>query len=73
MKTIRYLLVAAVLGCGFVTCAQAHVFVGTGFSAPRVSGHAGRAYDRRSACLCCTAARVLSPTSGRGRLLRASL
>lgn len=34
MRTIRYLLVAAVLGCGFVTCAQAHVFVGTGFSAP---------------------------------------
>jgi hypothetical protein len=28
MKTIRHLMVAAALGCGFVSCAQAHVFVG---------------------------------------------
>jgi hypothetical protein len=34
MKTIRYLIVAAALGCGFVSCAQAHVSIGIGFSAP---------------------------------------
>jgi hypothetical protein len=34
MKTIRYLMVAAALGCGLVSCAQAHVFVGLGFSTP---------------------------------------
>ncbi|CAN7347804.1 hypothetical protein [Caballeronia sp. dw_19] len=34
MKTIRHLIVAAALGCGLVSCAQAHVFVGVGFAAP---------------------------------------
>jgi len=34
MKAIRYLVVAAALGCGFVSCAQAHVSIGIGFSAP---------------------------------------
>lgn len=34
MKAIRYLIVAAALGCGFVSCAQAHVSIGIGFSAP---------------------------------------
>jgi hypothetical protein len=34
MKIIRHLMVAATLGLGLVGCAQAHVFVGIGFSAP---------------------------------------
>jgi hypothetical protein len=34
MKTVRYLIVAAALGSGFVTRAQAHMFVGVGFSVP---------------------------------------
>jgi hypothetical protein len=34
MKTVRYLLVAAALGCASMTRAQAHMFVGVGFSAP---------------------------------------
>lgn len=34
MKAIRYWVVAAALGCGFVSCAQAHVSIGIGFSAP---------------------------------------
>ncbi len=34
MKPIRYLVIAAALGFGFVSSAQAHVFVGIGFPAP---------------------------------------
>ena len=34
MKLVRHLLLAAALSAGFVTCAQAHVFVGIGIAAP---------------------------------------
>jgi hypothetical protein len=34
MKAIRHLLVAAALGVGWVSCAQAGVFVGVGIAAP---------------------------------------
>jgi hypothetical protein len=34
MKAIRHLLVAAALGVGLVSCAQAGVFVGVGIAAP---------------------------------------
>jgi hypothetical protein len=34
MKVIRHLLVAATLGVGLVSCAQARVFVGVGIAAP---------------------------------------
>jgi hypothetical protein len=34
MKIIRHLAVAVALGCGLVSCAEAHVFVGVGISAP---------------------------------------
>lgn len=37
MKVVRHLVVAAALGAGFVSCAEAHVFVGVGFSAPAVA------------------------------------
>ena len=33
MKVVRYLLVAAALGGGLVSCAQAHVFIGEGVAA----------------------------------------
>lgn len=36
MKVIRHLVVAAALGVGFASCAEAHVFVGVGFAAPAV-------------------------------------
>jgi hypothetical protein len=34
MKVIRHLLVAAALGGGFISCAEAHVFIGVGITAP---------------------------------------
>ncbi|MGA7814165.1 hypothetical protein, partial [Caballeronia sp.] len=34
MKAIRHVLVAAALGVGLVSCAQARVFVGVGIGAP---------------------------------------
>jgi hypothetical protein len=34
MKVIRHLVVAAALGVGLVSCAEAHVFVGVGVSVP---------------------------------------
>jgi hypothetical protein len=34
MKAIRYVIVAAALGCGWVSYAQAHMFVGIGVAAP---------------------------------------
>jgi hypothetical protein len=36
MKAIRHLIVASALGAGFVSAAEAHVFVGVGFAAPVV-------------------------------------
>ena len=34
MKVIRHLVVAAALGVGLVSCAEAHVFVGVGVGMP---------------------------------------
>ncbi|MFM0555236.1 hypothetical protein P0D69_30320 [Paraburkholderia sediminicola] len=34
MKVIRHLVVAAALGAGLVSCAEAHVFVGVGVGVP---------------------------------------
>ncbi|HZZ10295.1 MAG TPA: hypothetical protein VFE79_06350 [Paraburkholderia sp.] len=44
MKLVRHLLVAAALSAGLVTCAQAHVFVGVGFSAPAFPVYAPPVY-----------------------------